>query len=423
MKLKIFIVFGILFLTSPMIAQQDIVYDNMIYMPNIKSVTFSHRSLETSMPIIDIDTKYQGALELTFDNIEGGFTNYTYKIIHCDKDWYPSDIDEIEYLDGFNNEDIEDFAFSANGYSEYTNYNLRLPNDDVNWIISGNYLLVVTDDDLGVPIITRRFMVAERGVGINFELMKPRNVQKMTTHHEIGLGISYENMRISRPREELFVTVIQNGNWNSSLQNLQGAFVVGNMLKFNAYDQIIFPALKEYRSFDIRTLEYTTEFVNSIDRDDYETTVLIDLNKKRANRNFLHEVDANGYFILENADRRDGTVTSEYCNVIFNLQVDQEYPDDVYVTGAFSDYQAKEEFRMEYDPSRGLYLGQAQFKQGYYDYMFAVKTEDGQLDIDLVEGSFFETENDYHVLVYYRPFGALFDRLIGVTSFNSSPGN
>lgn len=403
--------------------QQNITYDNMVYVPYIKSVTFNHRSVETSLPIIDINTGFQGALSLEFDDMEGEFKNYTYRIIHCDKDWYPSDLDEIEYLDGFNDEELETFAFSSNAYSEYTHYSLRLPNDDVNWTLSGNYLLIIDDDDQGVPVITRRFMVAERGVSIGYQLRKPRNVQKMNTHQEIDLSISYENTRISRPREELYVTIVQNGNWNSALQNLQGTFNVGQMMKFNQYDQITFPALKEFRNFDIRTLEYATEFVNSIDRDDYETTVLLDLNKKRFDRNFIHQIDANGYFILDNADARNAEVSSEYCNVIFNLESHKEFDGEVYMVGSFCDWQAKDDYRLDYDPDQGLYLGQAEFKQGFYDYMFALEREDGYLDIDFLEGSYFETENDYHILVYYRPFGALYDRLLGVTSFNSNTTN
>ncbi len=403
--------------------QQDIVYDNMIYMPNIKSVTFNHQSLEMSMPIIDFNTSFQGSLSLSFDDLDGGFKEYTYEIRHCDKDWYPSELDEIEFLDGFNGEDIEDFAFSANAYSDYTNYMLSLPNDDVNWLISGNYLLIIRDSELDVPVITRRFMVAENNVKIGFQIMKPRNVRKLNTHQEIKLTINFDDFRISRPIDELYVTVVQNGNWNGALNNIKGNFTVGQTLQFNQYDEVIFPALKEFRNFDIRTLEYATEFVNSIDRDNYETTVLLDLAQKRFNRNFINEVDANGYFLLDNQDARDGTITSEYCKVIFNLESEKKYDGDVYMIGSFSDWQAKDEYRLEYDPTRGLYLGQAMFKQGYYDYMYALQQPDGLLDIDFIEGSFYETENDYHVLVYYRPFGALFDRLIGVTSFNSNPNN
>lgn len=404
-------------------AQQSIVYDNMVYVPYIKSVTFAHRSLSTSLPIIDLNSEFEGELRLEFDDMEGGFKNYTYSIVHCDKDWYPSDLLEIEYLEGFNNEEIDQFAFSSNPYSEYTHYTLDLPNFDVKWLISGNYLLTVMDDDYEVPVLTRRFMVAENNVAIGYNLFRPRNLQKMNTHHELEISLNFENLNLSRPREELYVSVVQNGNWNSALHNQQGNFTVGDELRFDQYDQITFPALKEFRSFDIRTLQFTTAFVNSIDRNDQNTNVLLDLNKRRYDRNFVSEADANGFFVLDNQDVRNPTVSSEYCNVILNLESYKKFDHELYIIGAFSDWQAKEEYRLEYDPTRELYLGQALFKQGYYDYMFAVQKEDGFLDIEFAEGSYYETENDYLIIVYYRPLGAEFDRIVGVANFNSSPGN
>jgi hypothetical protein len=300
---------------------------------------------------------------------------------------------------------------------------LDLPNFDLKWTISGNYLLTITDDDYGVPVLTRRFMVAENEMIIGYELLRPRNVQKMNTHHELNISINFEGFNITRPRDELYISVVQNGNWNSALSNLQGNFVVGDDLKFNQYDQITFPALKEFRSFDIRTLDYTTEFVNAIERNDYETNVLLDLNKKRYDRNFLYEEDANGFFVLDNLDVRNGVVSSEYCNVIFNLESHKQFDQELYIVGAFSDWQAKEEYRLEYDSSRELYLGDALFKQGYYDYMFALRENDGFLNIEDIEGSYYETENDYLIIVYYRPLGAEFDRIVGVTNFSSSPTN
>jgi hypothetical protein len=403
---------------------QNIVYDNAVYVNHIKSVKLTHAGLETSYPIIDLGTRYQGRLELSFDDLEGGYKRYTYKIIHCDKDWFPSlGLNEIEYLEGFNNEEIEEYAYSSNGYSEYTNYRLIIPNDNIRWTLSGNYLLVVTDDDIQVPVITRRFMVTENLVNIGFELIKPRDVRKFDTHQEIKMTVSYKNFKINQPRIELYATVLQNGNWNSAKTNLTATYERGESIIFDQYDYISFPALKEFRNFDIRPLGYTTEFVTSIDQDETETTVLIDLNKKRTTRNFVHELDANGFFIIDNDRYPDPHVSSEYCKVIFNLQSAYKYDEELYIIGAFSDWQAKEEYRLEYDALKNLYLGQAYFKQGYYDYMFALQNENGLLDVEAVEGSWFETENDYQILIYFREFGSFYDRIISVKNFNSNPRN
>jgi hypothetical protein len=399
------------------------IYDDYLYVDYISTITFGHTGLEASIPVIDINSRYQGQLKLGFDDMQGGYKTYIYRIIHCDKDWYPSQLNEIEYMEGFNYEEIDEFSYSTNGYSDYTHYNLYLPNDDLEWIISGNYLLVIYDEELELPVITRRFMVAESIVSVGYDIMKPRNVSKLNTHQELEITINHKNLHISRPTTELYVTVVQNGNWNSALRNLQGNYNIGDKLFLQNYDYIVFPALKEFRNFDLRSLKYTTEFVHSIDQDSEGTTVLLDLGKKRYSRNFVSERDNNGFFIIDNADYGDAENSSEYAKVIFTLESNKKYDEDVYIVGAFSDWQAREQYRMEYDEVRQLYVGAAYFKQGRYDYMFALQQDNGFLDIDYLEGSWYETENDYLILVYYREFGSQYDRIIGVANFNSYPRN
>lgn len=400
---------------------QDFIYDNNVYVDYIRSVKLAHAGLQTSYPIIDLGSRFQGRLMLSFDDIEGGYKRYTYRLVHCDMNWKPStQMEEIEYLDGFNGLDIEDYTYSTNAYSEYTHYRLLLPNSDLSWTVSGNYLLVIYDDDLDIPVITRRFIVAENKVNIIHNVIKPRNVRKIDTHQEITFTVSYKNFRINQPRFELYATIMQNGNWNTARQTLVGTYERGESLVFDRYDEIVFPALKEFRSFDIRPLSYTTEFVSSIFQNEQETQVLLDLSTKRYYRNFLDEIDANGFFIIDNERYADPQVSSEYCRVNFSLQSDSPYERDLYIVGAFSDWQARDSYKLSYDPDKQLYWGEAYFKQGYYDYLYALKNDDGSLDFETVEGSWYETENDYQIIIYYREFGSFYDRVIAIKNFNSN---
>lgn len=400
---------------------QDFVYDDNIYVDYISSVKLTHNGLATSYPIVDLGSRYQGRLLLTFDDLEGGYKRYTYQIIHCDMYWKPSDqMQEIEYLDGFNFQDVTDYTYSTNGYSDYTHYRLVLPNEDLEWTISGNYLLVIHDEELEVPVITRRFMVAENLININQMIIQPRNVRKNDSHQEMKLSVSYKNFRINQPRYELFATIMQNGNWNSAIIGLEGLHEQGESLVFDNFDRISFPALKEFRNFDIRPINYTTEFVSRIEQNDIETNAYLDPSKPRSNKYFLDEIDANGFFIIENERYDNDHISSEYINVHFTLL--QEYPYDrpVYIVGAFSDWQPREKYRMEYDLENQYYKASAYFKQGYYDYMYALLNENGTLDFETIEGNWYETENDYQILIYYREFGSFYDRIIAVKNFNSN---
>lgn len=405
-------------LVSSLDAQEALVYDNHIYKDYIQTVEFSHNNVPLSLPIVDLNSP--GVLKLEFDDREGSYLTYLYRIIHCDKDWNPTDLDEIEYLDGFNNEEIDDFANSQNPYSEYTHYELRLPNDDLNWTLSGNYLLVIFEDETEDLILTRRFVVTENAANIAARITKPQNVSKIRTNQDLEVSIDISNVRMANPLTDVYLTVMQNGNWNSSYTNVNPTYQNAGSIFFDEYEILTFPALKEFRNFDIRNLRFRGDYVNFIERDEDETRVLLDLGKIRNKTYFDNEPDANGGFIIANEDFGGGDVSGEYASVIFTLE-SPWLEEDVFVVGSFNDWRPNEKYRMEYDYDRNLYYKTIPFKQGYYDYMYAVMAEDGKLNINEVEGSWFETENDYLIIAYYRDIGSEYDRVLDVLKITSYP--
>ena len=84
----------------------------------------------------------------------------------------------------------------------------------------------------------------------------------------------------------------------------------------------------------------------------------------------------------------------------------------MYVLGALSDWQLRDEFKLTYDAENRVYTGHTLLKQGYYNYYYATQTPTGPNSIPW-EGSHQETENQYDLLVYYRPPGTRTDLLIG----------
>ena len=458
---------------------EDVLTTIEVYVDYIASVQFGHSQIPLSAPIIDLGSN--GVLKLEFDDLEGEFKNYTYHLRHCDKDWYFSDLEEIEYLDGFNGEEVDEFTYSSNAYSDYTNYQVFLPNEDINWTISGNYLLVIYDEDLQIPVLTRRFIVSENAVSALADFVRPKEISYLQTHQELEVILNMRDFQVFRPQEEIFVTVIQNGNHTNAYTNVTNNFARGDVLYFNDFNQqVAFPALKEFRSVDIRSLNFRSEFVKSIDRNDEGTTVLLDLGRQRTRDNYRSERDANGGFVIENFDLNKGrffetntitggdgiprperqlsnevfdsdrarffdsdsgassdrvsdratlvddglssdNVASEYADVIFSLEVDRPFLEEVYVVGAFNDWKARDQFRMVWDADNSIYLCKAKLKQGYYDYMFAVQDENGYMHIEDIEGSWYETENVYQIITYYREIGAQFDRVIDVAILTTNP--
>jgi len=397
----------------------DIVYEDFIYYDHIKSVTFSHGGLKATLPIIDLNKR--GSLILSFDDLEGSDKLYTYRLVHCDRYWNQSELDEFDFMDGFNGEEIEEYEYSAGTVHDYTNYRLTLPNEDITWTISGNYLLIIYegDNETGVPVITRRFMVNESLARTGINIKSPLQVTRLKTHHKLDISLNPTNIRLKDPLNELEAVVLQNGRWDNAVYNISPKFQAGNVIQWDRTTEICLPALKEFRTFDFRSLKYTAQAVHSIELEDDETNVLLDLAFPRVGVNFNSRVDLNGNFILANEDRSKAHITSEYANVLFNLQVSTPYDNPVYIIGEFSDWKALAQYKMYFDETRKMYYLDALFKQGYYNYMFATENN-GFIDSEKIEGSWYETENNYTVLVYLSEYGSLFDRLISVGTANSA---
>ena len=96
------------------------------------------------------------------------------------------------------------------------------------------------------------------------------------------------------------------------------------------------------------------------------------------------------------------------------------YPNkDLYLIGQLTDYQLNEKTKMNFNTEKGWYEGSQYLKQGYYSYGYALvdkKDFSQRADID---GNYWETENNYTILVYYKSFTDQSDQLIGVSTIST----
>jgi len=421
MNKLLILLFG-LFLTLGLNAQLvEYELTNKIYKPNIRSVKFHLNGIMTSYPIVDLDRP--NVLELRFDDLSVDLKIFKYKIVHCNADWTVSDMDPIDFLDGFEEEEIREVNTSFNtARSNYTHYRLAIPNADMKWNISGNYVLLVWDDDDNSMVISRRFMVVEPMVFADIELVPAANVSKFRTHHEFDFKINVKNIQVTNADREITMVILQNGRWDNALIDIKPTFQRGEFLVYNEADKIVFPAGQEFRNFDIRSVRYTNKNVFTIDRDDTANYAVLMKEEIRKYKNYLLDQDLNGQYVIHNLDKDEVHTQSEYVNVLFNLVADEIVGHDIYVIGGLTDWELDERFRLTYDDEYGAYLAEIYLKQGFYDYYFVAVPEDqlDKLDFDRIEGNAFETENDYNFLIYYRPINGRYDKLVGVFTYNSA---
>lgn len=394
-----------------------------VYVENIKSVRFHLDGLLLTYPIVDLGSSTP--LVLSFDDLDGDVKDYSYRLIHCDRDWQPSQLNTMEYLEGFTEELIDNFQYSFKTVQIFTHYRLFLPNNDMRWTISGNYLLAVYEDEGDkVPVITRRFVVVDPKIQIQPRLVRPSQVSKSRTHQEIDFSVDHQRLDIRSPQIEVRAAVLQNGRWDNAVTDLKPFFTRANELVFDYQDKIVFPAGREFRYLDLRSLRFRSENISAIEsyRDGYE--VILYKDEKRTNQSFFTREDINGKFVIESYDQQDFDLSGDYADVLFTLYSPAELGGDVYLLGAISDWRPKEAFKMVYNPAINGYVAKVLLKQGYYEYAYGVMPDvEGvrTLDMSETEGNSYETQNDYTILVYYRPFGSRYDQVIGAVTFDTTP--
>ncbi|GJM34502.1 MAG: DUF5103 domain-containing protein [Saprospiraceae bacterium] len=407
-------------------AQQeaDFRFEDYIYKDNIRSVKFIIAGVPVSYPIVPLNSNVQ--LQLTFDDLDADVKRYSYVLVHCDHNWQRSSLIDMEYLDGFIDETIDDYEYSFKTYREYTHFTLNLPNDDIVWTKSGNYLLVVYDDEEDrTPAITRRFMVTDEQLSIQYQQVSPANASKFNSHHEFDFKINIENFPVSNPQKEIKAVVMQNGRWDNALIGIPPTYELSKTLIFDYQDKITFPAGKEFRFVDTRTIRSRSPGVEDIQEYQDGIDVIMERDNKRAGLAFLTREDINGNYVIDNLDRRSPEVSGDYTNVFFKLYSPQPiYDKDVFVVGAFTDWKLKPECKMVYNDAINSYVAKILMKQGFYNYAYATtperqdQTKNMPLNLSEIEGDWYEAENEYTILIYYRPFGERYDQLIGVLVFN-----
>jgi hypothetical protein len=389
---------------------------------NIRAAQLHLAGAPLTLPIVEVKTGHN-TLVLEFDHLGDDLKDYVYTIVHCNSDWKQSELADHEYIDGFTEDRILDVETSLNTLAQYTHYTLGLPNQNMRWSRSGNYLLKVFDnDDERRVVLVRRFLVVEPLWRVDAKFVSPVAVSKLNTHHEIDFTVLHRGMRIPNPQNDVKTFVLQNGRWDNAIGPVKPYITREESLVFDYQDKIVFPAGKEWRYFDMRTFEHLGDRVKNIDDkvDFYEVTLLTD--QSRAGSNIGYRGDLNGRFSVENQNFNQTLYQCDYAKVL--LSVSQKAPlegEDVYVFGELTDWQLKPEWKMEYSPeAKAYYVESPMLKQGFYNYEYhVVNRETGERDPDGLEGNWYETSNQYTILVYYRTFGDRYDRLMAAVTVDS----
>lgn len=351
-------------------------------------------------------------LELSFDDMAYEWNNYAYRVYHCTKDWRKSDLLINQYLRGFEGNYINDFAISTGTFVPYTHYKVRIPNQDMKPIISGNYVIeVYQNDDPEDLVLRRRFIVYEDLVNPSVAVGRALDIEEFSTQQQVTARVTLGGYPIQDYFNDLDLSILQNRRWGNAKTELKPAFINDGVLEYNFMGEDAFDGGVEYHTFDTKRLNQVGMGVKT-SRLDTCWSVYLDEKKNRSIAVYSFQPDINGRRLIQRADVGNPDLAGDYCWVEFYFE-SPELDTPVYVFGQLSDWLLKEECRLEYLPERGAYAGKILLKQGYYNYIFAHPNADGGISTELTEGTHWQTRNDYTLIMYNRGMGLRYDRIIG----------
>ncbi len=421
MKFKLLIIILLAFFIN-LSAQNLKVVGDINYREEVQTVLLHPVGFELDKPVIFIDNMVE-QLHLQFDILSDDAPFLYYAFVHCDNKWQPTDLPKNDYIAGFFQDDIDNFTFSVNTFVNYVHYDLVFPTPNMMPKLSGNYLLVVTGEKPDDIYFTRRFCIVENVARINATVPRyPFDLNFGTNKQEVDLEITYPDMFNSRVDQYSNVTIQQNGRWDNAAIGLKPTYEFPEKLSYINNAKTVFESGNQYLRINTSNFENRPEKTRTVYREEDGYVVTLYEDTKRSTHNYIDDEDLYGekYIYLE----REGfnpINEADYARVDFFLQWPQYLIDkDVYIIGAITDWRLDENSKMEYDPTRRGYKKSLLLKQGYYDYMYAVKDNaTGIVSLATVNGDFWETNNMYYIYVYLYDYTQGYDRLIGYSVIKS----
>ena len=395
------------------------VYRTKVFREDIRSLEIKVEDQLISTPFIELNGERK--IEISFDAMFRSNGRFAYSVIHCDADWKKSSLLPIEYMKGFQRMAIDDFANAIATTTHYTNFRLILPNENTQLTVSGNYAIQVFDEDTPDKIVfTACFSMVEPLIEIEAGITGNTVIDFNKEHQQVDFDIIPKSINITYPQTDLKIFVYQNNNLDDVRTNIQPSMISNKQLQYKRKNELVFEAGNEYRRIEFQTHRYTSLGIEKIDffNPFYHITLFQD--KKRHSQTYSYDQDQNGRFFIRCAGCNDPGTEGDYYVVHFSYASEPLKNGKMYLYGDFFNNILDTRSQMEYRTESGAYEIAILLKTGLYNYQY-VFVEDGSVKPSLrkTEGNYFETENEYNILVYYRPIGARFDRLIGYKKINS----
>lgn len=399
-------------LTAQSLSDQP--YETRSFSDRFKTLRTQVEGRELFPPIIDLNTNEH--ITISFDEMTEEVSYLQYSLVHCNADWRPSALSDLEYLDGFNTNPIEEFDFSMATFAHYVHYSLTLPNEDVQFKVSGNYVLLVYPENEPERVLLQVcFSVYENNILVAPSVTSRTDIDYNREHQQVSVTLNANNYRIQNPYNELKVSVTQNGRRDNEVIVNRPLRVQGSQIFFDHDRNLIFEAGNEFRRFEMVATRYAGLGVSNIYHFDPYYHVELTPVKPRSESSYLYDQTQNGRFVIRQSGASNSDTEADYFVVHFTLDSDPIPGGKIYIDGELTNHLYSPYNEMVYNPQTEQYEKTLLLKQGSYNYQYLFLPDGARTATAApVEGNYYQTVNEYLVKVYHRAPGERYDRLIGI---------
>lgn len=394
-------------------------YRTEIISKGIRTLQVGVANKKNVSPVIELNST--DVIEINFDALHHASGWFAYKIMHCNADWTPSVLSSAQYMKGFQNPTIDDFANSLNTNVAYTNYRLFLPNEDVQFKVSGNYVVSVYNENTPNTIaFTACFSVVDSKVKIVGQVNNNRGSNIGDSCQQISFAVKHAGYDIKLPKTELKAFIYQNGRRNITTDSIVPYSIKQDEVVFQNSPRLTFKAGNEYRKMEFLDNQGGGIHIKSTQykRPYYYIELMTDY--LRRNSPYIYDQDLNGRFIVRSSDVEDVDTEASYSYVRFCLKSDSIKEGKIYLDGQLFNNVLNNQNEMSYNSENKTYEKTVLLKQGTYNYQYLIINNDSTSYTQTLEGNFYETENEYLIMIYHRPAETQYDKLVGVKTVSSA---
>ncbi|MEP7111251.1 MAG: DUF5103 domain-containing protein [Ferruginibacter sp.] len=387
-----------------------------IFKKNIQAVRFHVYGDQQALPVYKLNSGDR--LELHFDDLEANVKSYYYTYQLCDYAWQPVRLSPFDYIKGFTQQRISNYRFSSIAFTRYTHYQVILPEANSLPTRSGNYLLkIYLDGDTTKLAFTRAMLVLDPKSSVMAQFIQPFTPQYFKSHQRLKFTVSLDGLNAFNANQQVKVLVLQNNRWDNAQGNVFPTFIRGNALEYNTENNFVFPGGKEWRWLDLRSFRLQSERVEKADYSKDATKIFVKPDIDRTSQKYVYYQDLNGLYLVTTYETINPYWQGDFATVQFSYVTPTQAPyqgKDLYLFGQLTDYKLNDASKMHFNSEKGIYEGTQFLKQGYYSYGYMLVDQNNPEQQSELEGNYWETENTYTILVYYKSFTDQSDQLIGI---------